>query len=196
MKKITTLGAVLLLTVPALAKTKYYVECKAQLARSSEAHTELLPKLEGYDSIKISKEGTAAVSYTYSLNDSTDRIYRLDLSFKTKDSNWSFGATAFTMDAQIWDVKNNKLVGVKTETSDNVRTRFLLSQLLEEDIAKLVTDIPSFEFRNKLLTSSNAEIAELAKAGKWEEANKKALSLALVHPFDADFASVDCFIKN
>jgi hypothetical protein len=183
-------------TSTALAKRGETVECKAQLARSSEAHLEVLPKGAEYSKVKLSKEGTAEISYTYKLNGKTDLIYRLDLNIKTKPSNWVGDVKAFIMDAKIWDLKNNKLIGTKTETSDNVRTRFLLGQLLDEDTAVLVTDINSFELRNKLITSSNTEVANLANKGQWREANNRALSLDLLSPLIADFASVHCFIED
>jgi len=172
------------------------IECKAQLARGLEAQTEVLPAGREMAILEISENGAASTSLTFTLKGETDLAYRLDLAAQTKTSGWSSQALAFTLDVKIWDLKNNKLVGLKTLNSDNVRSRFLLNKLTEEDTALIIADIPSFETRGQLLSSESVEVASLAQVGRWTEAVNAALSRALIHPLTADFASVNCSLKN
>jgi hypothetical protein len=178
------------------AFAKLNLECKTQLARTLEEHTEVLPSGQDYDKLEISEEGTAKASYTFSLRGGTDVVYRLDLFARIKPSNWSRGTLAFVLESKLWDVKNNKLVGIKTENSDNVRTRYLLSQLLEEDKAIIAADTQSFDLRTQLMASEDSEVASLANEGRWFESTKLALGKALVNPYTAHFASINCILEN
>jgi len=193
------LGFYLLITsflVSGTAFAKLNLECKTQLARIEEVYTEVLPKGEDYDQLAISEEGTAKSSYTFSLAGKTDLVYRLDLFIRIKPSNWNRDTLAFTLESKLWDLKNNKLVAAKTEDSDNVRTRYLLSKLLDEGIASIAADTPSFELRGQLLSSSDEAVAALALEGRWLESSFAALSKALVNPYTAEFASINCLLKN
>ena len=199
MKK-TTQTAFCLLIVSFLSSgtafAKISLECKTQLARTHQAYTEVLPRGQDYDKLVISEEGTAQASYIFSLRGGTDQIYRLDLFARIKSSHWNRDIKSFVLESKLWDVKNNKLVGIKTEKSDNVRTRYLLSQLLEEEKAIIAADTQSFELKAQLLGSTDAEVATLAQEGLWIKASGLALGKALVNPYTAHFASINCILEN
>jgi len=209
--KALTISSLLVLCLSAQAAfaRQPKLECKAQLARASESYIEILPSGPQYADLDLNETGSASLSLNFSLRGATDLVYRLDLHAQTKVSSWNSKKTdkektdkektdllAFKLDAQLWDVKNNKMVAAKTFESDNIRTVYLLNKLLHDGEAIIAADLPSIEVREEVLKSENESVKALAQKGLWLKAVETALSEAEVHPHIADFASLHCILKN
>jgi len=172
------------------------LECRAQLARASEAAIEVVPSKGRFLEIELSKTGAGSTSMTFSLKGSTDLIYRLTLNAQTKKSAWHDQAKAFKLEAQLWDLKNSQLIASKSLDSDNVRNSFLLEKIQNEKTAVAVFRVPNFEMRKLLLNSKDREVSELAHTGRWIASTEAALIKKLIEPLTADFASLHCTMQN
>jgi|GEM_PF-2580899 len=172
------------------------LECRAQLARASEAALEVVPSRGRFSEVELSKTGAGSTSMTFSLKGSTDLVYKLTLTAQTKKSVWNDQAKAFELEVQLWNLKSAQLIASKSLDSDNVRNSFLLEKIQNEKTAVAVFRVPNFEMRKALINSKDSDVNQLANSGRWIAATDLALTKKLIHPLTADFASLHCTMQN
>lgn len=120
----------------------------------------------------------------------------LDLRYDPKRSNFSPDGDRLQVQARLYRKDTGETLGYSRSNSDKIYTQTMLKEVLQNTRYAFIDDVESIRLFDSVMTTNDASVATSYSLGGMDLAAEVAADKKLVSPYEAQTASIVCFVKS